>query len=265
MLLPQVWLRKFWLRRALRDYPPYDPPHKVEERLLAKEKATENFDYFMRVRQRRVAYFRGWLRRYFGVTITLDERGVRALSRWGNKYAGLLLDHGPGGDPTDSYFTYDPPWTGENAGYNVIFDMGIMLGEAMIASCPKLHWDVDPISAILPRTARQLKRERGMSFQRPELTGFDDPVGTASPLHESYVFARQMMSNLTTREGAKLYYSCPSDVRKNIREQLLNSFNAVLRDYPAGDPYRLREQMSPEDYLKFVDALESEEGGNGHE
>jgi hypothetical protein len=263
MLLPQAWLRKLWLRRALRDYPLYDPPHKVEERLLTKERATENFDYFMRVRQQRVAYFRDWLRRNFGVIITLDEKGVRALSRWGNKYAGLLLDEGPGGDPTDSYFIYDPPWTGENAGYNVIFDMGIMFGEAMIAGCPNLRWDVDPISAILPRTARQLKRELGMSFQRPELTGFDDPAGTVHPLHLVFGFAYQMACNMTTFDGINRYCSCPRFMRRNIRDELVNSFTAVRRDYPAGDPYGLRQRMSPEDCLNFVDVVESEEGDNG--
>jgi hypothetical protein len=260
MLLPQAWLRTLWLQRALRGYPLYDPPHKVEERLLTKEKATENFDYFMRVGQQRLAYFRDWLRRHFGVTVTLDEKGVKALNRWGNKYAGLLLDEGPGGDPTDSYFTYDPPWIGGNAGYNVIFDMGIMLGEATIASCPKLRWDVDPISAILPRTARQRKREAGMSYQRPELTGFDDPVGSASPLHEVFTFAHQMSINLTTFDGFDRYCSCPRFVRRNIRGRLVNGFNAVLREYPAGDPYGLRQRMSPEDYLKFIDPVESEEG-----
>ena len=39
MLLPHMWLRKFYLRRALRDYPLYDPPHKVEEYLLSREQA----------------------------------------------------------------------------------------------------------------------------------------------------------------------------------------------------------------------------------
>jgi hypothetical protein len=189
MLLPQAWLRKLWLRRALRGYPLYDPPHKIEERLLTREKASENFDYFMRVRQQRLGYFRDWLHRNFGVTMTLDEKGMRALNRWGNKYAGLLLVEGPDGNPTNTYFTYNPPWTGENAGHNVLFDMGIALGEAIIACCPKLRWDVDPISAILPRTAKMLKREAGMSFQRPELTGFDNPVGTASPLHRPFSFA----------------------------------------------------------------------------
>src|ERR1700730_18045000 len=84
MLLPQMWLRKSWLRRALRDYPLYDPPHKVEEYLLSREQAFENFDYFMRVRQQRAAYFQRWLRRYFRVAITPDENGVKALNRWGN-------------------------------------------------------------------------------------------------------------------------------------------------------------------------------------
>jgi len=258
MLLPQAWLRKRWLARALRDYPLYDPPHKVEERLLTRERATENFDYFMRVRPQRLAYFRGWLRRNFGVTITLDEKGVKALGRWGNKYAGLLLNEGPGGNPTDSYFTYDPPWTGEYAGNNVIFDMGITLGEAMIASCPNLRWDVDPISAILPRTARQLKREAGMSFQRPTLTGFDDPVSGKDPLHDAYEFACQMMDNMTTFEGIHRIYGRPLGIRRLVVDELLNNFKATLRAYPAGDPYKLRGQMDPEEYLKFIDS-ESEE------
>jgi hypothetical protein len=261
MLLPQAWLRKRWLARVLRDYPLYDPPHKVEERLLTRKRATENFDYFMRVRLQRLAHFRDCLRGNFGVTITLDEKGVRALGRWGNKFAGLLLDGAPGGDPSDSYFTYDPPWTAENAGYNVIFDMGITLGEAMIASFPNLHWHVDPISAVLPRTARQLRKEAGMSFQRPKLTGFDDPVGSVHPLHEVFGFAYHMACNMTTFHGMKSYYNCPRFVRRSIRDELTNSFKLVQGDYPAGDPYGLRKRMSPNGYLNFVDAAEEEGDG----
>jgi hypothetical protein len=255
-----MWLRKSWLRRALRDYPLYDPPHKVEEYLLSREQAVENFDYFMRVRQQRAAYFQRWLRRYFRVAITPDENGVKALNRWGNKYAGLLLVAAPTGHPTDCYFTYDPPWTGENAGYNVLFDLGITLGEIIIDQCPRLHWDVDPASALLPRTAKMLKRSPGMSFQRPKLTGFDDPVGQASPLHGVHSFASQMFRNLTTFEGIKRYLSRPKRIRRFVRDELLNSFNAVLRDYPAGDPNGLRQQMPLKDYLAFVDELESRDG-----
>lgn len=253
MLLPQAWMRKRSLERALRGYPLYDPPHKVEERLLSKEKAAENFDYFMRVREQRLAHFREWLRRHFGVTLTLDEKGMRALNRWGNKYAGLLLVLGPDGHPTDSYFTYNPPWTGEYAGHNVIFDMGIAFGEAVIASCPKLRWEVDPISGVLPRTANMLKREPGMSFQRPKLTGFDDPTADASPLHTVHGFARQMLLYTTTFRGTNRINSLPRGIRRNIREELLNSFNAILRGYPSGDPYKLREYMPPDQYLKLID------------
>ena len=81
---------------------------------------------------------------------------MRGLNRWGNKYAGFLLVLGRNGHPRDSYFTYNPPWTGEYTGYNVIFDMGMMLGEAVLASCPKLRWDVDPVPEMLPRTANML-------------------------------------------------------------------------------------------------------------
>jgi hypothetical protein len=264
MLLPHMWLRKLWLKRALRDYPLYDPPHKIEERLLSKEKAAENFDYFMGVRQRRVAYFRDWLRRYFWVSVSPDEKGVRALNRWGNKYAGILLVLGPDGHPTLSYVTYDPPWTGNYAGYNVLFDMGIVFGEFLIANCPKLHWDFDPISAILPRRAKMLKRTPGMGFQRPRLTGFDAPISEAIPLHNVEEFAYLMMRNLTTFEGLSSLYSEPRGMRRNVTDQLVNIFRETLRHYPAGDPFKLREQIGPDEYLKFID-LEYEDEDDGDE
>lgn len=157
MLLPHMQLRKLWLRWAGRRYPLYDPPHKIEERLLSRDKATENFDYFMRVRKERRTYFEGWLRRNFGVALTPDMKGVAKLTCWLNRYGGLLLVVGPDGNPTDTYFTYNPPWVGPNAGYNILFDAGIAFGEIMIANCPKLRWDVDPISAVLPGTAKQHK------------------------------------------------------------------------------------------------------------
>jgi hypothetical protein len=208
MLLPQTHLRRLWLRRPLRDYPQYDPPHKVEERLLSSEKAAENFDYFMRVRQQRLAYLQSWLLGHFGVRVTLDEKGMRALNRWGNKYAGLFIVKPPEVHRTGSYFNYDPPWTGDNTGYNVLFDMGIALGEAIIANCPKLRWDMDPISASLPRETKRLKGTPGMSFQRPMLTGYDNPVFGKTPLHSVYLFAALMMRNLITFGGINGFIQC---------------------------------------------------------
>jgi hypothetical protein len=259
MLLLPVWLRKFWLNRALRGYPLYDLPHKVEERLLSREQAVENYDYFMRVREQRVAYFRNWLYRNFWVSVSPDEKGVRALNEWGNRFAGLLLTTGADGRVASSYFTYDPPWTGAGAGYNVLFDMGITLGEYIIANCPKLHWDIDPISAVLPRTGDMLKRSPNMSFQRPQLAHLEDPGARAHPLHRVHGFARQMRLYTTTWEGRQKYWRGASFDRQNIRYELLNMFAAVRRSYhePYVDPRRA--QMTPQEYLALVDRIESGE------
>jgi hypothetical protein len=262
MLLPHFWLRRWWLRRALRDYPLYDPPHKVEEYLLSREQAVENFDYFMCVRQQRAAYFQRWLYRYFRVAIAPDENGVRKLNRWGNCYAGFLLVSGPTGNPTDSYFTYEPPWTAENAGHNVLFDMGITLGEFMVANCPKLRWEVDPTSAVLPLTGAMLKKSPGMSFQRPELTGFDDPIVKAHPLHRVWGFAHQMMLYSITTNGAKRYARQHSFVRDNIRWQLLNIFRRVMKTYHSPDVDALRKHMSSSEYTNLIDDAESSNGGD---
>ena len=113
MLLPWMWLRKRKLEPLLKNYPLYDAPHKKEERGLPKAQAQENFDYFMRVREERAAYFAKWLKKNFGVTIEADERGVAALNWWVYKYGSLLL---PSRKEQMGYFTYDPPWTGGCSG-----------------------------------------------------------------------------------------------------------------------------------------------------
>jgi hypothetical protein len=260
VLLPHMWLRKRWLQRALQNYPLYDPPHKVED---TRAQADENFDYFMRVRLQRMAEFHAWLRRYFRVTLTPDVWGVKALSRWGAKYAGLLLETKFTGGPTDAYFTYQPPWTGANAGCNVLFDMGVILGEFLIANCPKLHWDVDPVSALFPRTARMFKRESGMSFQRPQLTGSDNPAWRWPVLHYVHTFAHQMMY-LTTHPRACRHYRQPRPARRRARDQLLNNFKSTLSAYPNFGLDRVRQEMSLAEYVNLVDSeAEQEDDRNG--
>lgn len=253
MMLPHMRLRQAWLRRAVRDYPLYDPPHRVEERLLSREQAIENLDYFMGVRHRRLADFQAWLRRHFGVTLTPDRDGIKALNRWGNKYAGLLMYHDPAETRPGPYFTFDPRWTDDYAGYNGVFDMGIALGEIIIIHCPRLFWAVDPTWQILPRRSKVLKKSPGMSFQRPELTGCDNPAWSGSTLHDSFFFARQM-EGLTTHPRACRYYRIHKGDRRRIRDQFLSGFDATLRDYPKGDPWKLLDEMSMDEYLEMGEA-----------
>ena len=70
-------LRQKWLRRSLRAYPLYDPPHKIAECLLSREQAIENLDYFLAVRHKRLADFQAWLRRHFWV----PSRPIATASR----------------------------------------------------------------------------------------------------------------------------------------------------------------------------------------
>jgi hypothetical protein len=249
--IPVRW-RMRRIKRWLEAYPLYDPPHKVEERLLSEKLVVENFDYFMRVRLERVTYFRGWLRENFGYKVALDEKGMRALSLWGNKYAGLLLTLRADGYPTSSYFTYDPAWIGENAGHNVLFDLGITLGEAILVNCPKLRWQLYP-SYLLPQTSRMLKRTSGMSFQRPQIGGYTNPVYTVTPLHQVYMFAFDMLANTTSVEGIKSFLQLPRFQRRLSLEQPVNLYLAATREYPEGDPAGLLREMGTKAYLKQSD------------
>lgn len=91
------------------------------------------------------------------------------------------------------------------------------------------------------------------------LTGWDNPAYTSHPLHDTYFFAVQMMRNMTTFSGINRYMSLPRGSRHNIRNALLNSYAALLSDYPAGDPNNLRKQLGPEDYLVLIDIEADEE------
>ena len=172
MLLPQMWYGKLWLQWALKDYPIYDPPHKVEERVLSKEQALKNFDYFMRVRQQRVESFRWWLRRYFWTVTQADENGVRALDRWAVSYAGLLL---PNREVESGYYSYDPPWTEREPDAMFYSTWGLRLASLSSPIAQSFDGISTRFQQFAPNEARALKREFGTGFQRPMLTGFNNP------------------------------------------------------------------------------------------
>jgi hypothetical protein len=231
-----LW-RQFWLTRALKHYPIYDPPHKIEERILPKERALENFEYFMSVRQQRVEAFRCWLRRYFWTEIQANEEGVAALNLWAFRHVALLI---PNRKIGSSYYSYDPPWDGEAIGCNVLLDIGITLGEFIIANCPRLRWEIDTISAIRPNAAKALKADFGSSFQRPDLTGFDNPRWGKSPLSDVPLYAFQM------RQFWRWHFvGRPKGLRKRLKELMLKEYINTIKEYAAGDPYILYGHPGP--------------------
>jgi hypothetical protein len=88
---PRFWLRHWRVRRVLRGYPLYDVPNKKPERELPEAQARENFDYFMRVRLERLAFFQSWLRNNFSVDASLTPAGVHGVNRWVDQFGGGLI------------------------------------------------------------------------------------------------------------------------------------------------------------------------------
>ncbi len=169
-------------------YPPYLPPWRVEERVLPRRQAQENFQYFMCVWRNRAEYFRLWLDSFFGLRLEPGAASLAALDRWARDYAGLLLANE---SVARSYFSYERPWFGRGAGCSVLFDLGVTFGAAMIAEHPALLWDMDPITALWPQDAVRLKGRFGSGFQRPKLARFDLPNFGRDPLGEVFAFAMQ--------------------------------------------------------------------------
>jgi hypothetical protein len=163
MIHPKFWLKHMRARRAIKGYPLYDVPHKQAEAALSESQAQENFDYFMKVRLDRLAFFQKWLLDNFGVTASLDGAGVRAVSRWVDDYGGGLIRDDR--YPWRSFDSYQPPWEGEYAGYNVMIDIGIFLGEYLISKRPRLHWEIYRGHEVEPETIGS------PGYMRPHLGG----------------------------------------------------------------------------------------------
>jgi hypothetical protein len=140
MIHPRYWLKHAAARRAVGNYPLYDVPHKQAERTLDEMRVQDNFAYFMRVRLDRLAFFRNWLRTNFRIDAALDGDGLRKVSQWVDEYGGGLIADEP--NCQTIFASYQPRWEREHAGYNVIIDLGIFLGEYLITKRPRLFWEI---------------------------------------------------------------------------------------------------------------------------
>jgi len=168
MINPFCWLRFQRTRRAIADYPLYEPPNKGAEGSLRLNKIEENFAYFMAVRLERLSFFRRWLSDRFGVEAPLNGEGVLALEKWADRYSGGLIADGDNGG--EVFRTYRPDWTGERCGYNVLVDVAIFLGEYLISKRPQLHWTL--LRDVNGTCVDEKEESRGFTLGRPDLGGY---------------------------------------------------------------------------------------------
>ena len=244
MLLPKYWLRQQKLQRALADYPIYDPPHKVEERLLPKEKALENFQYFLDVRQERVRFFTDWLVSKFGIEASNELNGIWNTIDWAENYVGILMP--PDTSRTSEVFIgYTSPWVGRYAGANALFDLGATLGEAIIHQRPNLTWrmewslsdysGVDRISSketltILrsrERDVRQKSREPYSGYRRPVIASPDNASEYEAVYN--YVLTYFFLTNQSvTIEYAVKHLETPKGLLSGNRRYLRDCMERIL-------------------------------------
>jgi len=189
MIYPTLYFKHFKVRRAVTNYPLYDVPNKQAEATLDEARVQENFDYFMKARLNRLAFFQKWLNDWFGVKASLNGEGLLALNGWAYAYGGGLI--GDRYDTATVFATYQPLWVREYAGYNVMVDIGIFVGEYLIAKRPQLRWE---IYRGHPNEDGELI---GPNLQRPHLGGFprgwgDDVLG----LGDGIVTTVRLMSHI---------------------------------------------------------------------
>lgn len=183
-LRPRAWFRARRLRAALDGYPVYAPPNMRNEIELPRSKAKENFSYFQQQLPCRRQFLHDFLKKFEIDADTTDD-GLAAVSGWYDYYGGLLLRFRPY-DTTnlDAFVTYAPPWAGEQLGINVLWDIGIFIGECVIARRRSAYWDLDtgdpdPISL------------EGVGYQRPSVAGLYSPFA-CDPFTQIFMDSQSM-------------------------------------------------------------------------
>src|SRR5215470_4755145 len=127
------------LHSALDRYPLFDPPNQNNASDLSKEAAEENFRYVMDSRStRRVSLAEFFAS--FGVTLTLEDKGVEAVSAWIAEFGSALVDSPQSDAAMRTFMHFATPWIGEQRGLNVVFDLSTFFGDAVIARNSRLRW-----------------------------------------------------------------------------------------------------------------------------
>ncbi|MCC8981127.1 hypothetical protein [Bradyrhizobium acaciae] len=141
---------------VIADYPLYQPPHRQGPNFLRRTldqseeaylktipefvaRADENFAYFMEQRASRVASLKLFLAK-LGVSADFDDAGLASLSHWFPQNSFALVPSLRDWTVGQMFYQMKTPWIGELRGLNVIFDLGIFLGECLTTRQPRLHW-----------------------------------------------------------------------------------------------------------------------------
>jgi len=130
--------RRIW--KTLPDYPVYSPPFHDTQAVLAKREIKANYDYFLEQKASRLEYLTNYLRS-FTVDLSLSPGALPALDGWFYRYGGHLIPDG--GELIDAMQDYEPAWTGEYHGVNIVHDISIFAGDYIVLNNHDVRWDVN--------------------------------------------------------------------------------------------------------------------------
>jgi hypothetical protein len=188
MLKLKAWRDRWKVTSALRGYPAYSPPHLRNEIELPIGSAKENFDYFVEHRSFRLRAFQSFLKK-FHIDATTDEQGLTSVSSWFRRYGGLLMYFQQRSTTTNrAFINHDPAWTNEHIGINVVWDLGIYVGDCIITRYPSAYWTINTGNAD-PASLKSL------GFQRPGVAGLYWPT-ECDPITHVFIKSQSMSYNL---------------------------------------------------------------------
>jgi hypothetical protein len=125
----------------------------------------------------------------FGIDAATTDQGLIAVSAWFERYGGLLLHFQPYSAVTlHAFLGYDPPWTGEHFGINVVWDLAIYVGECVMARRPSAYWDLNT-------GGPSLSSRESVGFQRPHLAGLYWP-SSCDPFFQVFTDSKNMSPNV---------------------------------------------------------------------
>jgi hypothetical protein len=146
------------------------------------------------------------------------------------------------------FLEYAEPWTGAYAGANAFFDLGAVLGEAIIRTRSTLRWQMEWSLADFPnykstaskeeqlvllsieRDVRHSKREKRSGFRRPLLASASSPLDYEPIYDMTLSYYLMMTQSVTVRYAWKkirmpkgLRSKHPSGLRRFVENAMAQS------------------------------------------
>lgn len=140
IIKPKYIIPYMKLKFNIGSYIPYLPPHRGGSDILDDKSAEDNFDYFLKNKDKRCILLEKFVKKLEFVDMNFSINDVCVIERFSRRYGGLLF-------VANSYLVSDyrsqnQEWSGKNIGCSIMFDIGIYIGEIFIRNYNGFYWGI---------------------------------------------------------------------------------------------------------------------------